>query len=53
MAGPFRYSDIDNIPEELIKVEFEKDNDSNGQIDLIHSMCGLRALNYSLIPVYY
>lgn len=25
MAGTFRYSDIDNIPEELIKVEFEKD----------------------------
>ena len=25
MAGTFRYSDIGNIPEELIKVEFEKD----------------------------
>ena len=40
---------FEKIPK-LISVEFEKDNDSNGQIDLIHSMCGLRALNYSLIP---
>ena len=34
----------------LIPVDFEKDNDMNGQIDLIYSMSGLRALNYSLIP---
>ena len=40
---------IANIPK-LIPVEFEKDNDLNGQIDLIYSMCGLRALNYSLVP---
>ena len=39
----------EKIPK-LTSVEFEKDNDANGQIDVIHSMCGLRALNYSLIP---
>ena len=40
---------IDKIPK-LNSVEFEKDDDTNGQIDLIYSMCGLRALNYGLIP---
>ena len=39
----------EKIPK-LIHVEFEKDNDNNGQIDLIYSMSGLRALNYSLVP---
>ena len=40
---------FNNIPK-LIPVEFEKDDNTNGQIDLIYSMTGLRALNYSLIP---
>ena len=40
---------FEKIPK-LNPVEFEKDDDNNGQIDLIYSMCGLRALNYSLIP---
>ena len=40
---------VEKIPN-LIPIEFEKDNDMNGQIDLIYSMSGLRALNYSLVP---
>ena len=40
---------IKNIPK-LISIEFEKDNDSNFQIDLIYSMSGLRSLNYSIEP---
>ena len=40
---------FEKIPK-LNPVEFEKDDDNNGQIDLIYSMCGLRALNYNLIP---
>ena len=40
---------IKNIPK-LAPIEFEKDNDSNFQIDLIHSMSGLRSLNYSIEP---
>ena len=40
---------IKNIPK-LSSVEFEKDNDSNFQIDLIYSMSGLRCLNYSIEP---
>ena len=40
---------VEKIPN-LTPVEFEKDNDMNGQIDLIYSMSGLRALNYSLNP---
>ena len=40
---------FEKIPK-LNPVEFEKDDDNNGQIDLIYSMCGLRALNYDLIP---
>ena len=30
--------------------EFEKDEDSNGHIDLIYSMANLRSRNYSLAP---
>ena len=40
---------IKNIPK-LTSVEFEKDNDSNYQIDLIYSMSGLRCLNYNIEP---
>ena len=40
---------IKNIPN-LSSIEFEKDNDSNFQIDLIYSMSGLRSLNYSIEP---
>ena len=40
---------IKNIPK-LNSIEFEKDNDSNFQIDLIYSMSGLRSLNYSIEP---
>ena len=40
---------IKNIPK-LTSIEFEKDNDSNYQIDLIYSMSGLRSLNYSIEP---
>ena len=40
---------FEKIPK-LIPVEFEKDDDNNGQIDLIYSMCGLRAMNYGLNP---
>ena len=40
---------IKNIPK-LVSIEFEKDNDSNFQIDLIYSMSGLRSLNYSTEP---
>ena len=40
---------IKNIPK-LTSIEFEKDNDSNFQIDLIYSMSGLRSLNYSIEP---
>lgn len=32
MAGTFSYSDIDNIPEELIKVEYEKDKKTGDTI---------------------
>jgi len=39
----------DKIPE-LTYAEFEKDNDLNGQIDLIYSMSGLRCLNYGIEP---
>lgn len=28
--------------------EFEKDDDSNGHIDLIYSMANMRSLNYEL-----
>ena len=40
---------LKNIPK-LISIEFEKDNDSNYQIDLIYSMSGLRCLNYNIEP---
>lgn len=31
--------------------EFEKDDDTNGHIDLIYSMANLRASNYKLDPM--
>jgi hypothetical protein len=34
----------------IVAEEFEKDNDSNGHIDLIYSMANLRSRNYSLTP---
>ena len=40
---------IKNISK-LNLIKFEKDNDSNFQIDLIYSMSGLRSLNYSIEP---
>ena len=45
---------LSNLPDkekrekELFSQEFEKDNDSNFHIDLIHSMTNLRCMNYKL-----
>lgn len=42
---PKNIGSLVSIPE-----EFEKDEDSNGHIDLIYSMANLRSRNYTLAP---